>query len=815
MLKKITVRLLLLLLLGFWLSACNTTKFLEDDELLLRKNSIKILGTEKLANKSLIAYELTALYKQKPNTRFFFIPREWFYLTNNAPKDKSRFDKWKRNFLGEKPAIFDETKLKATSEAIELYFKYKGYHDCEAYEETYIKNRKVRVTYFVRPKKQFIIDSVFFESRDRKIDSLLQLSKENTFFKAGLGLDGKLYDYEKERITKEMRNRGYAFFSSISFPPIEVDTSRKAKHANIYFQVLPPSGDTAHHAYRVGKLIISMNYFPRTDNDPIPLKDSIINRAIFRDAAFNFYVRPSTVLEAIALKPDSIFRVEDYDRTNRQLIGLGVFKFVRMRQELSKTEPGKLDVMFELAPNRKFTLGVDYDVNFTNRSTSAGATNLLGMSITPSLRNRNLFHGAESLLTQIRAGAGINPSTRNGNRFWNTVDLGLQNELHIPRFRDYLGLWKKYNQLPIDRKRKLTGDDFYTYLKTNAPTRITANFNLISYRDFLKYININAVYGFDLQKNQQHRYIINHLGIDYLRPTFYNLFKLQRPSLQSFLRRSLSEQLFVSILFREFSYIYSGRPNRVGQSVYAGFSFETAGSELYASNQLYNAIAGRRDTLRLGTIKFFQYVRGETDLRFNRQFTPKSSFASRFIFSIAAPFGFSTDVPYIKQSYVGGPNSIRGWRVRGLGPGGFIDSLAINRDSNSVILSQTGNLRLEFNTEYRFKIYSRLNGAIFLDMGNVWTLRDDPTRPGSQFLWRKPPNRESPNPGLGQYDPFYKQIAVGSGIGFRLDLTYFVLRFDIGIKLRYPYRWNGQDFWNTPDRWLNSRNFNLFLGLPF
>jgi outer membrane protein assembly factor BamA len=813
--KKITCRLLLFYLLGFWVSACNTTKLINDDDLLLRKNTIKIGSKERIENKSLIAFELTAFYKQKPNNRLFFIPREWFYLTNDDPRDTTRFDKWKRNVLGEKPAIFDETKAKATNEAIALYFKYKGYYNCETYYETYIKNQKVRVTYYANPKKRFLIDSVFFESPDRKIDSLLQVTKENTFFKPGVGLDGKLYDYEKERVTKVLRNQGYAFFSSISFPPIEVDTSRKSKHANIYFKVIPPNGDTVHHAYRVGKLVISMNYFPRTENDPIKLKDTIINHAVFRDAVFNFYVHANTVLESIALKPDSIFRIEDYERTNRQLIGLGVFKFVRMRQETSASAPDKLDVIFELAPNRRFTLGIDYDVNFTNRSTSAGATNLLGMSITPSMRNRNLFHNAESLLTQLRAGAGINPSTNNKSRFWNTVDLGFQNELRIPRFRDYLGIWKAYRQLPIEKKPKLNGSDFYSYLSKNAPTRITANFNLISYRDFLQYINVNAAYGFDLQKNQQQRYIINHLGIDYLKPDFYSLFQRQRSSLQSFLRRSLSEQLFVSILFREFSYIYSGRPNRVGESIYTGFSFETAGGELFALNQIYNAFSKKKDTLSLGKIKFFQYVRFESDLRYNRQFTPKSSFATRFIASIAAPFGYSTDVPYIKQSYVGGPNSIRGWRVRGLGPGGFIDSLAINRDSNSVILSQTGNLRLEFNTEYRFKIYSRLNGAIFIDMGNVWTLRDDPTRPGSQFLWRKPPNRESSNPNLGQFDPFYKQIAIGSGFGLRLDLTYFVLRTDFGIKLRYPYRWNGTDFWNPPSRWLNGINLNLFLGLPF
>jgi outer membrane protein assembly factor BamA len=195
-------------------------------------------------------------------------------------------------------------------------------------------------------------------------------------------------------------------------------------------------------------------------------------------------------------------------------------------------------------------------------------------------------------------------------------------------------------------------------------------------------------------------------------------------------------------------------------------------------------------------------------------------FAVRLNVGLARPFGNTTDVPYVKQFYVGGANSMRGWAPRGLGPGGYLDSISLET-TNNLRLYQTGDFKLELNAEYRFNLFWRLRGAFFLDAGNVWTIRPDPERPGAQLRWRENTYIDQDGQTFRHY-PFYKQIAVAGGFGLRVDLSYFLFRFDIGLKLRnnYPNTRTGNPseraWWNdlsplTP----GDFGFNLGLGLPF
>ena len=162
---------------------------------------------------------------------------------------------------------------------------------------------------------------------------------------------------------------------------------------------------------------------------------------------------------------------------------------------------------------------------------------------------------------------------------------------------------------------------------------------------------------------------------------------------------------------------------------------------------------------------------------------------------------------------MGGPNSIRGWPARALGPGAFVDSLTLD-NNNPLLFYQTGDFKLEFALEYRFNIFWRLNGAIFLDGGNIWTVREDETRPESQFLLRSKTVRNRDGD-LIIAEPFYNQIALGTGFGFRFDFTYFIFRLDLGMPLKYPYRWRNDSYWVPPGLWLRDINFNFGLGYPF
>ena len=427
--------------------------------------------------------------------------------------------------------------------------------------------------------------------------------------------------------------------------------------------------------------------------------------------------------------------------------------------------------------------------------------------------NRNIFNGAETLITSVRAGVDVNPNFSKETRFWNTIDLGFQSDLYFPRFMDYFGLWKLTYLLPFNKAKKLAGTDLYTTLSQNAHTKLSASYNYTKFLDFYSWNIFNLSYGFEYLRGKQRSYLLNHLAADYFKPTLFPNFTNNIGS--EFLLKSLEKRFIISLLFREFNYNFTGKPDSRGNTLHTAFNFETAGSELYTINNLYNGITGQKSTFRIDSVDFAQYARVETSLRYTRAITPKSSFAARFGFGIVRPFGASEVVPYLKQFGIGGPNSIRAWPARGLGPGGFIDSTAVQRKSgNNLNLFRTGDLWLEGNLEYRFNVYSRLSGALFIDAGNVWTFNDDSQTPGAPFFFSDP-DRLSEKPGKGQYDAFYKQIAVGSGFGMRLDLTYFIFRLDLGMKIRYPYRWDGTHFWNPPNHWFRRMNLNLGLGMPF
>ncbi len=801
----------------FCLYSCNVSRYLKEDELLLKSNDIKFLGKEKVEGKRTLKYELSTLYKQKENTRFFLFPREWFWLATAGPGDTTAIDRFQRRVIAEQPTIYDEKLTQSTAEAMRYFMQYKGYYQADVFAEDQVKGKKTHVTYYVTAKKRFAIDSVAYFSQDTAIHRLLQSNKSQTLLKKGAGMDLKLYEQEKDRITRFLRNNGYAYFYSNFFnEPLEIDTFQRANKANLYLEVETPFNTEAHTAYRIGQVHIYPNYSPLQVVGE--LRDTIINGYTFHIRNNDFHVKPLLLLDAIHLKKGELYAQDLFDKTNKQLSALGTYKFVRIRQEIDSTTLTELLFYIELTPNAKMEIGADFEVNYTNRSGSSGVGNLIGFTINPSLRNRNLFHGAELLVTNLSAGVEVNPRLAD-DRFWNTVDLRIQSDMYFPKFRDYLGFWKGLHEVPLGKKRRLLHSDFYQALRDNATTRISSSYNYILVLDWYQYNLFNATYGYDFQRSPTKRYIINHIGVDFLKPITAPEFDTLL-SVNPFLKNSFGQQFFVSLLFRDLNFVYNSRPTRYGKTYYAGVSFDLSGAEIWGINALYNEFALNPTTFKLGKSEFSQYAKLEADFRYYRQYNTKNSFVLRFNAGIARPFGFTSDVPYVKQFYVGGPNSIRAWAPRGLGPGGYEDPLS--RDQrNNIRLYQTGDLKMEFNAEYRFDLFWRLKGAFFVDGGNIWTLRRDTSRIGSQFLLKTNTYNDCDDP-YCKNDPFFKQIALGGGFGLRIDFTYFIFRTDLGIKLRNSFpRTNGSpvtegDYWTNFNKWqLRDITLNLGFGYPF
>ncbi len=811
------------ILLFVLLSACNSSKYITEEQHLLKKQRIKLLEAKGIPDQGDLQYELLRLSAQQPNTKFLFLfPKEYFYLANSKAKDSTGLDKILRN-LGQPPVFYDDRASEQGSDNMTTYLQYQGYLEAEVYHEATYRKHKAKLTYYAKPGKQTIIRQLYHQSSQPKIDSLLQLAKENSLIAEGMPLNLNALEREKDRLSVFLRNHGYAYINTLAFDQLEVDTFGLKQEADIYLRLLPRKDNQEHVQYRIGRVDVYPDYsLTTTDGDLIdsarlmtmqPL-DTFVEGVHFSYRQGSVSIAPSVLLDNIFLRPGNLYSKEQYDRSNTQLGQLGLFNFVRINQVEDSAQAGVLNYILQLPIKPKMEVSTSLDISYTNRATT-GADQLIGFGVNPSYSNRNLFGGAQLLVFNLNAGIEIDPTGGGSNRFFNTLDLGANVSLYLPRFRDLLGVYSLGG--------KLLNNKFYQGLQDKGSTRFSVGLERLLIREFYAFTQANTRFGYNYNPSAVNRYTINHAALDLLVPTTEPMFDeiLER---NEFLRRSFGQQYFVSLLFRDFNYQRTGKVDRRGRSMNFTTYFEASGWELEGLNALFKLNPSSKGLLD-STNQIAQYLRLRLDTRFYKKYNEQTSFASRLLFGMAKHFGSDRNVPYVKQFSVGGANSMRAWAPRGLGPGGFLDTLSLRRDRRSnLLLYQTGDLHLELNLEYRFQLYSFVKGAFFLDIGNVWTLDRDEERCGSQFRF----SRTSYTCGeqTFHHQPFYKQIAVGAGTGLRMDLSYFIFRLDVSVPLRFNYpRERPLGLENLPERlywndfadvsFTRSLVWQLGLGYPF
>jgi outer membrane protein assembly factor BamA len=790
------------------LHSCGTTKYLDESEYLLQRNGI--IFTEKVAEQNDLRYQLSTLYLQKPNSNAIvsLVPREWFYF-RNAQKESGWNELLYKRF-GEVPSIYSDSLKIQTAADMQAYLNFQGYLNAEVTPQVSARRQRMKVNYYVSPGTRFTIDSINYDSPDPVIDSLLQQAATESLFKSGAPLEFGLFAPERKRITSYMRNHGFAEFAQNHVADLVVDTSQRPKQANLYLSVDPPFGQEVHQDFFIGDITVYQDFETQSNNI---VGDTTIAGIRFLLSPRGFIVSPNTFRKAISLRPGELFKQEAIEDTEKKLRELGIFRFVRIKPIADSLDTGFKHFSILLTPNYEMELSAGLDINYTNRSNTIVGGNLMGLSFSPTFQHRNFLGSAERFTSSLSPGVEVAWERVGQAEFWNTIDLRAEFDLTLPQFQDYLGIWHGIHRL-THTQRTVRTQSLYTRLRDGAQTHMNLSYNYLLILQWYRYNLLNVSYGYDLPVNRYERYRINHMAINVLNPVTDSLFEA-RLNQNEFLARSFGQQVFVSLLFRGLEYEKRTPADKRGRSRYFNLNFESAGGEIYGLNALYNTVRGRQDTFQLGpNIDFSQYVKTEVYFHINRQLEREQSLAARFNFGIAAPFGSTSDVPYVKQFFVGGANSMRAWAPRGLGPGGYVDTLSLNPENNTRLF-QTGDLKLELNAEYRFPLLWRLKGAFFLDAGNVWTLRPDKNRPGSQFRFTQGERVED--------RPFYKQIAIAGGMGFRLDLSYFIFRFDVGVKLRYNAPQDSEVVNPSESLWWNQFNdfrredygFGIGLGVPF
>jgi len=807
------------LLLTQLYSSCSSTKYLGLGETLVKKNEIKIDDSvEKIKRQRGIKYSLSTLHEQTPNRNILFIPREYFwYKLQDSTKNK-KIHNWQRRKLAEPPAIYDEKLATATAEKMKNYMMRSGYFDAEVSFEAKHKGDFTTIQYTVKPNHRYILDSINFASDDRAVQFILNDIKPESNLKIGGPADAGVINKEADRIEEIMRNRGYAYFNIPRDRTDEdillLDTiSYKKPKAGLELMLNAFGDSTKYRSYNIGKIQVNPQDYI-TELDTI-LQDTILDGIHFLSKRGDLGVRPKALLENIFLREGELYKETDYTKTIVQLGDMGLFQFIDVKPIIDSENPKLLNFDISMSPIKRMEFGGNIRIYNSQYNRPNAKTSLIGLAGGLTFRHRNLFKGAELLVINVNPGVELdigNIRSKSGSTIFSS-ELGLQAELYFPKFLELNYQWTLLNKIGI------LGDKFYTDLTEAGKTRLGLSFNSVSFRNFYSYKLLNASFGYDILRQGPkgtRRYQINQIGINYFDPVVAPPFQAILDDF-IFLQNSFRSQLFTGALFRTFSYTFTSKPNKFGESFFLKNSLELSGGEIALAR------IGKKTVPKLGNIEFSQYFVLESDARFYKKYSSKRSLAFRFNFGIARPFATSTEVPYVKQFSVGGPNSIRAWRVRELGPGGFIDP--VFQDTTDQPFYQTGNLKLELNAEYRFDIFLGLRGAFFVDAGNVWTVKFDPTRLGSQFRFGSARVSDSAGNTVIN-ESFIRQMAIGGGLGLRYDFSYFIIRLDMALKFRNPstylardnqeryWEFNNWKYWNT-DRFLRETNFNLAIGFPF
>ena len=756
---------------------CSSTKHVPDGQYLVDKVSINIKDSTGISPRDLNNY-----LRQTPNHKVLGFLKLQLATYNLSGSDTSKwYNKWFQK-LGQPPTIYDQDLTDASAKQLQLAMINKGYFDTKVTVDTITKpeKKKIHINYTITPGKPHVVSSIKYEIPDPAIYDLIMSDTTLLSLKAGDLLNRDMLEAERVSIAQRLRNNGYYAFSKEYITYI-ADTTANSKNVELTMVLNKPTTkkDTTiisleHEKYFVRNVYFITNYTPmKVATSTLEASDTIDYKGLKIVYGPDQYLKPQSLEEKCYILPMQAYDASAVDRTYEALSRLEVLKYINIEMVPVGNEMGFqwVDARIMLSRGKKQSLS--FEVEGTN---SEGD---LGFGLGATYQHRNLAKGSEVLTTKFR----MNYESISGDLegFINDRYTELAGEVGIkfPKFMSPF-LSKNFKQ---SMKASTEFAVSLNYQERPEYTRIIAGgawkYNWInrinSERSTFDFIDINYVYlpnstlnFIDEIENPLLRYSYED---HFIMRTGYTYYKSNKrlPATSTIQRLSLQPS------------IYSFRT-----------SAEIAGNVLYAISSLCNQ---KRDdgVYKIFGIQYSQYFKGEIDYMHAINFNPRHSLAFHVGTGIGVPYGNSSVLPFEKRFYAGGGNGVRGWGVRTLGPGSY-DS----RNSVDNFINQCGDIRLDLSIEYRAKLFWLIEGGFFIDAGNIWTIREYENQPGGVF----------------KFNEFYKQIAFAYGAGIRLDFSYFLLRFDLGMKAYNPAQ--NQERWPLiHPKWGRDASFHFSVGYPF
>ena len=738
MLKGNFYSVLISCFVGLLLGSCSASRDLTEGQMMLNKVSVVADGKYRDVNPS----QLKSYIRQKGNSRWFSALKIPLGVYAMAGSDTTKWINRTLKSMGEAPVIYDTLQARMSCEYLQRALQNLGYLDSQVELYTYNKKKKLNAVYVLHPGGPYYIRNVVYEIQDTAIANFLNNDSHN--LKGGEKLNVETLNKERMRITEKLQNNGYFRFHK-EYITFKVDTFQSSHKADVTMMLSPyrstDTPDTLHTKYTVR----SVNFISGDSQDSV------------------IHLRKHVLHENTFLEEGKLYSAADLQNTYNHFGRLGAVKYTNI-SFMADPDSALLDASVQLQTNKPST--ISFQPEGTNTAGDLGAAASL------TYQNKNLFRGSESFSIQFR---GAYEAIRGLEGYSNQdfIEYSIESRLTFPRFI------MPFLSSNVRRNTIATSEVSLTFDTQNRPEfhrRVLSAGWRYRWNPQKKYDQ----YQFDLLN-------LNYVFMPWISDTFKKEYLDNQTNYNAILRYNY-EDLF--IMKTGFGYSYNNGKTAIKTNI------ETAGNLLSLGSAIFGGIKDDMGQYRLFNIAYAQYIKGDIDFTHHLI----SGFRDQLVFhvgiGIAYPYGNSTILPFEKRYFSGGANSVRGWSVRSLGPGRYKD-----KDGNINFITQTGDIKLDLNLEYRTHLFWKFGGALFLDAGNIWTLRNYEAQPEGQFELKN----------------LLKDLAVSYGLGLRLNFDYFIIRFDLGMKAVNPaYKTEDENHFPIIHPKL-SRDlaFHFAVGLPF
>ena len=748
-------------------SSCSNTRFLSEGDLLYTGATVKVEGKEvsKKERKALKS-KLQELVRPKPNAKILGLrPKLYIYnIAGETKKDKG-FRYWLKNKVGEPPVLYSQVDLEYNKSVLQNFSENNGYFNAKTSADSTRRGKKATAEYTVKPARQYKINEVKFPTDSSVLATAVRKTSKRSLLKKDQAFNLDVIKEERARIDGRLKEKGFFYFNP-DYLLVQVDSTVADHQVDLIVKIKEATPKMAETPYQINKIIVYPNYSIGVDS-LIDNKNSIVkyNDITIIDSTKMF--KPRVFDRTLNFSKGDLYNRTDHNLSLNRLVNLGTFKFVKNQFKVSDTIGNYLDAYYFLTPLPKKSLRLEL-------LAKTNSANYTGTELNLNWSNRNAIGGAE-LLT-ISAFGGLEVQVSGQNNGFNVYRFGSEANLIWPRL---VAPFRFHSPSGFVPKTKLTlGYEYQNRTK------------LYSLQTF------KGSFGYLWKESERKEHLLNLTEITYASPRNVTALYLDQIQANQSLQKVIDKQL---IFGPTYSYTYTNTvQKRKKNTFYYKGTVDLAGN---ITGLATGADTKKGNTINIFNVPFSQFIKIENDFRHYYKLGPDSQIASRIIVGAGYAYGNSTEMPFIKQFFIGGTNSLRAFRARSIGPGTFDGSTTA---TNTFLPDQSGDIKLELNTEYRAKIYGLVKGALFIDAGNIWLLNENAEKPGAKF---------SKN--------FISELAVGAGAGLRFDFSFLVLRTDLAFPIRKPYlsegnRWvlDKVDFGSGSWRKENLI-FNLAIGYPF